>query len=129
MIQILFIVLSHCMISPSFAASSLDNMALIPAGKSQMGSKKSLLELKPHDLFNTDRHTLGPENPAHEVSLDAFFIDIYEVTNVKYKKYVDDTIANGVEKGFPPKRSGKKQDEANVLSNILGEIPHPNQKN
>jgi sulfatase modifying factor 1 len=90
---ILFIVLSLCMISPGFAAPSLEEMALIPAGKSQMGSRQSLLELKPHDLFNTDRHTLGPENPAHEVSLDAFYIDIYEVTNVKYKKYVDDSGA------------------------------------
>ena len=91
--HILFIVLSLCIISPGFAAPSLEEMALIPAGKSQMGSRESLLELRPHDLFNTDRHTLGPENPAHEVSLDAFHIDIYEVTNVKYKKYVDDSGA------------------------------------
>jgi formylglycine-generating enzyme required for sulfatase activity len=91
--QFLFILILLCTVSSSFAISNNDEMVLIPAGKSQMGSKQSLLELKPHDLFNTDRHTLGPENPAHEVFLDAFHIDIYEVTNVKYKKYVDETKA------------------------------------
>ena len=91
--QVLFILILLCTVSSSFAISNNDEMVLIPAGKSQMGSRQSLLELKPHDLFNTDRHTLGPENPAHEVFLDAFHIDIYEVTNVKYKKYVDETKA------------------------------------
>ena len=93
---ILFVLLSLCIISPNLsvaAPSSPEGMAFIPAGKSQMGSRKSLLELKPHDLFNTDRHTLGPENPAHEVYLDAFYIDIYEVSNENYKKYVADTGA------------------------------------
>ncbi len=67
MIQFFFILFSLSMISPCLATemSSSEDMSLIPAGKSQMGSKKSLLELRPHDLFNTDRHTLGPENQAH----------------------------------------------------------------
>ena len=53
---------------PAYAASEPpEGMVLIEKGSFQMGSKKSMLELKPHDLFNTDRHTLGPENPAHEV--------------------------------------------------------------
>ena len=56
-----------------------------------MGSKKSMLELKPHDLFNTDRHTLGPENPAHEVYLNSFYIDIHEVTNEAYAKFIQVT--------------------------------------
>ena len=51
----------------------LASMVLIQKGSFQMGSKKSMLELKPHDLFNTDRHTLGPENPAHEIYLDSFY--------------------------------------------------------
>jgi formylglycine-generating enzyme required for sulfatase activity len=89
----IFILLLLCIYSPSFADSPVNEMALIPAGKSQMGSKQSLMELRPHDLFNTDRHTLGPENPAHEVFLHAFYIDIYEVSNLKYKKYVEDTKA------------------------------------
>jgi iron(II)-dependent oxidoreductase len=67
------------------------SMVLIPEGKFQMGSKKSMLELRPHDLFNIDRHTLGPENPAHEVYLDSFYIDVYEVTNDAYVKFIKAT--------------------------------------
>ncbi len=95
MTQIFFVLLSLSVAPPSFAAAthSSEDMVFIPAGKFQMGSRKSLLELRPHDLFNTDRHALGPENPAHEVYLDAFFIDIFEVTNKKYEKYVDNTGA------------------------------------
>ena len=68
-------------------------MVLIQEGSFQMGSKKSMLELKPHDLFNTDRHTLGPENPAHEIYLDSFYIDTYEVTNAAYSKFIKETGA------------------------------------
>ena len=77
---------------PAYAASVLpEGMVLIEKGSFQMGSKKSMLELKPHDLFNTDRHTLGPENPAHEVYLNSFYIDIYEVTNDAYAKFIQVT--------------------------------------
>ena len=68
-----------------------NGMVLIEKGPFLMGSKKSMLELKPHDLFNTDRHTLGPENPAHEVYLDSFYIDKYEVTNEAYAKFMKET--------------------------------------
>ncbi|MFQ5443174.1 MAG: formylglycine-generating enzyme family protein, partial [Nitrospinales bacterium] len=68
-----------------------NGMILIPAGKFEMGSRRSLLELQPWDLFNTDRHMLGPEDPAHEVYLDSFYIDIYEVTNEAYGKYLAST--------------------------------------
>jgi formylglycine-generating enzyme len=91
--QFIFVLLSFYIVSPSFAEQPEKEMVLIPAGKSIMGSKQSLLELRPHDLFNTDRHTLGPENPAHEVFLGGFYIDIYEVTNIKYKEYVYETKA------------------------------------
>ena len=77
---------------PAYAVSALpEGMILIEKGSFQMGSKKSMLELKPHDLFNTDRHTLGPENPAHEVYLKSFYIDIYEVTNDAYAKFIQVT--------------------------------------
>ena len=77
---------------PAYAASAPpEGMVLIEKGSFQMGSKKSMLELKPHDLFNTDRHTLGPENPAHEVYLNSFYIDIYEVTNDAYAKFIQVT--------------------------------------
>ena len=50
-------------------------MALIPAGEFQMGSDKP-----------------GPdEQPAHNVTLPAYYIDKYEVTNAQYKQFCDAT--------------------------------------
>lgn len=82
--------------SPAIATAmeTPNNMALIPGGVYEMGSRQSLLELDPTDLFNTDRHTLGPEDPAHEVDIDPFYIDIYETTNKDYDAYVTATQAN-----------------------------------
>jgi formylglycine-generating enzyme required for sulfatase activity len=70
-----------------------ENMVLIPGGTYEMGSRRSLLELNPADLMNTDRHALGPENPAHEVQMDGFYIGIYEVTNEEYAEFTKQTGA------------------------------------
>ena len=67
--------------------NKFEGTVMIPAGNFEMGSHKSLMELNPLEIFNTDRHMLGPEDPAHEVILDAYFIDMYEVTNEDYKNY------------------------------------------
>ena len=50
-------------------------MVLIPAGTFQMGS------------------TIGDsdEQPVHTVSLNAFYMDVYEVTNARYQKFVEST--------------------------------------
>jgi len=52
-------------------------MALIPAGEFQMG-----------DAFNEG---WGSELPVHTVYVDAFYIDVYEVTNARYQKFMDET--------------------------------------
>ena len=52
-----------------------EDMVLIPAGEFQMGSNHS--------------EAYGDEKPVHTVYVDAFYIDIYEVTNAQYKKFVD----------------------------------------
>ena len=88
----LFLLSALFVTSPTYGEEfTPEGMVLISKGLFQMGSKKSMLELRPHDLYNTDRHTLGPENPAHEVYLDDFYIDIYEVTNDAYEKYIKET--------------------------------------
>jgi len=66
-------------------------MALIPQGAFEMGSRKSLRELDPVAIFQADRHMLGPEDPAHELILDAYYIDLHEVTNADYKEYIEAT--------------------------------------
>ena len=48
-------------------------MVLIPAGEFQMGS-------------NTGRED---QKPIHTVYVDAFYMDIYEVTNVQYQKFLE----------------------------------------
>ena len=65
------------------------NMALILGGVYEMGDRKSSAELNVLDTLNPDRHALGPEDPAHIIEVNAFYIDVYEVTNEDYKKYVE----------------------------------------
>ena len=50
-----------------------EGMVLIPAGTFEMGSP---------DAF-------GDEQPVHTVHLDAFYVDVYEVTNAQFKAFVD----------------------------------------
>ena len=50
-----------------------EGMALIPAGEFEMGSNNGAAN----------------ERPVHTVYLDAFYIDIYEVTNAQYKAFID----------------------------------------
>jgi formylglycine-generating enzyme required for sulfatase activity len=49
-------------------------MVLIPAGDFQIGSNDQ-----------------NDEKPVHTVYLDAFYMDVYEVTNAQYKKFIDAT--------------------------------------
>ena len=55
------------------------SMCLVPAGSFTMGTNTS---------YGSDIN-LGDAGPAHAVSLDAFYIDKYEVTNALYKNCVD----------------------------------------
>ena len=52
-----------------------DGTVLIPAGTFQMGS--------------SDVDGDGDEQPVHTVHLDAFYMDVYEVTNAQFKEFVD----------------------------------------
>ena len=59
----------------SNSASVPTDMVLIPAGDFQMGSNDS-------EAFNDEKQ-------VHIVYVDAFYMDIYEVTNTRYKAFVD----------------------------------------
>ena len=51
------------------------DMVFIPAGEFQMGSD--------------DEDAYADEQPVHTVYVDAFYMDIYEVTNAQFKAFVD----------------------------------------
>ncbi len=59
--------------TPPPSNSVYANMALITAGRFQMGSGSGAFD----------------EKPVHTVYVDAFYIDKYEVTNAQYKRFVD----------------------------------------
>ena len=61
-------------------------MVLIPAGEFEMGGKVGMrIENGKRILEGFDE----PSTPIHTVSLDAFYMDVYEVTNAQYKRFVD----------------------------------------
>lgn len=56
-----------------------DGMAWIPGGTFKQGA------------VSQDKMAMGHEKPAHEVSVDGFFMDISEVTNAQFAKFVNQT--------------------------------------
>ena len=55
------------------SSATPEGMVLIPVGDFQMGSSDGEFD----------------EKPVHIVYIDAFYMDVYEVTNAQYKKFVD----------------------------------------
>ncbi|MFQ5900196.1 MAG: formylglycine-generating enzyme family protein [Thermodesulfobacteriota bacterium] len=67
-----------------------EDMVLIPAGEFIMGSDEVDKEAL-HLQFGMPRPLYLNEHPAHKVMLDDYYIDRYEVTNRKYKEFINDT--------------------------------------
>ena len=61
-------------------------MVLVPAGEFMMGSDEDEL-----DRWQGNRSAFEDEIPRHRVYLDAFYIDAYEVTNMRFQQFVRDT--------------------------------------
>jgi formylglycine-generating enzyme required for sulfatase activity len=83
------IILAAC----SKATTSATNvpMALIPAGTFQMGSDPDRILAECQRLFFDDEcryDELASDLPIHSVTLVAFYMDIYEVTNASYAECV-----------------------------------------
>ena len=64
-----------CLYGGGSEGAAPPGMVLIPAGEFQMGSNDSDAD--------------DDEKPVHTVHVDAFYMDIYEVTNAQYKQFVD----------------------------------------
>ena len=67
-------VLSYTVTAPEKDVTAPAGMVSIPAGEFEMGSN--------------DPEAQNNEQPVHTVSIDAFFMDEHEVTNLEYKKFV-----------------------------------------
>lgn len=69
-----------------------EGMVFIPGGPFRMGSDKVDTEGKQQE-FGFRQPMYLDEHPEHQQEVHAFFMDIHEVTNGEYKRYVMDTGA------------------------------------
>ncbi|MEK6749210.1 MAG: SUMF1/EgtB/PvdO family nonheme iron enzyme [Pseudomonadota bacterium] len=70
------------------AVSALENdMVLIPAGNFIMGSNKTD-DKQLGKEFGSTKPWFMDEHPQHTQHLDGYYIDRYEVTNIRYRAYV-----------------------------------------
>ena len=67
-------------------------MILIPAGEFKMGSDRVDTEGRGTE-FGSVKPWYMDEHPLHRVFSPAYYIDKYEVTNARYKKFVDSTVS------------------------------------
>ena len=59
-------------------AERTNQMVFVPDGTFQMGSDKPIV---PQD----------GEGPARDVALDSFYIDVHEVSNSEFARFIEDT--------------------------------------
>ncbi len=75
--KIYYLILLICLNYSAFSQEkNFGEEVLIPAGEFWMG--------------NNDKQCQCYEHPMHQVKLDAFYIDKYEVTNNRFKLFIDD---------------------------------------
>lgn len=63
-------------------------MVYAPAGEFLMGSSDAEITLAKADCPNCPEDWFDGEQPQHSVYLDAYWIDMYEVTNAQYAKFI-----------------------------------------
>jgi formylglycine-generating enzyme required for sulfatase activity len=63
----------------------------IPLAISQTTNYDSMVYIAPNEFLMglDDKDCNCPEYPAHKVVLDGFFMDVYEVTNAQYEKFIE----------------------------------------
>jgi len=95
-----------------------EGMVLIPAGEFLMGSDEVDKDGKQKEFGFREPMYLD-EHPKHLVTLDAFYIDQYEVSNAAYKAFV---IENGVEPPPPWIQSGYNATEHRLATLPLDKL-------
>ncbi|MCA0957652.1 formylglycine-generating enzyme family protein [Muricauda ruestringensis] len=64
---------------PNYIESIPEGMVWIPGGSFDQGA------------VDVDKFAMGHEKPRHKVTVDGFFMDVHEVTNAQYSKFVSET--------------------------------------
>ncbi len=82
-------------------------MVYVPSGSFMMGSSDELLDwvLNQDWCTSCKKYMVESEQPQHEVYLDAYWIDKYEVTNAQYALCVADGVCTESERLKSPTRS------------------------
>ena len=75
-----------CVLSACNKFKSKTNTIKVPEGMVWIENKTFLQGAK-----ESDKYAMKREKPAHEVTVDGFFIDITEVTNKQFKEFVEAT--------------------------------------
>ena len=79
----------------AFATQHPENMMLIPAGEFEIGIDAGqipqLLRSEKQYFSAAEAGWFENETPRHKVCLDAFYLDIYGVSNAQYKEFIDKT--------------------------------------
>lgn len=70
-------------------SQNLEKMVLIPAGEFQMGHlSQSAAPTKEKSPYFLKQFKSIPESPVHSVFLDAYYLDIHEVSNADFQKFI-----------------------------------------
>ena len=97
--------------------ATTENMALVPAGAFLMGreDREGWSSMGTPEAWND-------ELPPHEVYVDAFYIDKYEVTNKQFKEFIDATgyITGAEDQGGSSVMVSADQAETPVLGTDIG---------
>lgn len=87
LILMFFFTISSCKkVTDSTSKTVIASMLKVPEGMVWVNRKTFLQGAK-----NSDNYAMPREKPAHTVTVDGFYIDITEVTNKQFKKFVDAT--------------------------------------
>ena len=90
------LVVAGCATSPQTA---VEGMVYVPAGEFIMGSNKEdnlnmWREANALNPYGFNEQLYVNEHPAHKLTLPAFLIDQYEVTNAQYRDFAIATTAS-----------------------------------
>jgi formylglycine-generating enzyme required for sulfatase activity len=78
-------------LAPTLVGNDGAEMVLVPAGTFLMGSTEEEVTALLHQYRGLRRALFRDESPRHQVFVEAFYIDKYEVTNGRFQQFVQAT--------------------------------------